>query len=135
MDTHTRVNNNSLFYGGNRMTLKDRSWHEKGLCSGHPTPDIWHYDNSIFHDEQQLQVLNSAEAIQICNICPVKAQCLAQGLEPENMQYTGGAGSIWGGLLMSERHMLSTKKPSNRKLISEVRHRRDVRQTLAKISK
>jgi len=117
------------------MPLKDRSWHEQGLCNGHPDADIWHYENSIFEDEQKLQVLRSVEAIQICNICPVKAQCLAQGLEPENMQYTGGAGSIWGGLLMSERHMLSTKKPSNRKLISEVRHRRDVRQTLAKISK
>jgi len=128
MASHTRLYNNSLFYGGNRMTLKSTSWHEQGLCSGHPTPDIWHYDNSIFHDEQQLQVLNSAEAIQICNICPVKAQCLKQGLEPENMQYTGGSGT------MSERHILNTKKPVSRKLISEVRHRRDVRRALGKIA-
>ena len=116
------------------MPLKNRSWHDQGLCSGHPDADIWHYENSIFEDEQKLQVLRSVEAIQICNLCPVKAQCLAQGLEPENMQYTGGAGSIWGGLLMSERHLLSTKKPSNRKLISEVRHRRDTRRLLGKIS-
>ena len=50
------------------MTLKDKGWHEQALCAGHPNPDIWHYENSVFQDEQQLEVLKSAEAIQICNI-------------------------------------------------------------------
>jgi len=114
--------------------LRDKGWHEQALCAGHPNADIWHYENSVFQDEQQLEVLKSAEAIQICNICLVKAQCLKQGLEPENMQYTGGSGTIWGGLLMSERHILNTKEPVSRKLISEVRHRRDVRRALGKIA-
>lgn len=116
------------------MALKDTGWHQKGLCSGHPDADLWHYENSVFEDQQKLQVLRSAEAIQICNICPVKAQCLKQGLEAENMHYTGGSGSIWGGLLMSERHILSNTRPVNRKLISEVRHRTDVRRAIGKIA-
>lgn len=116
------------------MIYKDRSWHEQGLCVGHPDPDLWHYENSVFEDEQKLQALRSAEAIRICGECPVRAQCLEQGREAENMQYTGGSGTVWGGLLMSERRLANNKMLSNRKLISEVRHRRDTRRLLGKIS-
>lgn len=117
------------------MGLRDTGWHERALCNGHPDPDLWHYENSVFEDEQKLQVLRSVEAIQICRKCPVIEECFKQGIESDNMQYTGGASSIWGGMLMTQRYLLSVKNPSNRKLISESRHLRDVRRLLAIISK
>jgi hypothetical protein len=33
-----------------------RDWHNEALCQRHPDPDIWHYENSMFQDEQQLEV-------------------------------------------------------------------------------
>lgn len=113
--------------------MEDRSWHDEGLCNGHPTPDIWHYENSILQDEQRLAVLNSIEAIQICNECPVRLQCLEQGMEMENITYTGGSGSIWGGMLMSERAVLAKSLNLGNRVRSEARHVRDVRKVVGRI--
>jgi hypothetical protein len=82
-------------------------------------------------DEQQLQVLRSVEAISLCRICPVKDKCLQEGLEPENVQFWGGWGTIWGGLLASERYKLLNNRDNENIIKSEQRHRRDVRQKLA----
>lgn len=134
MDTHTWAYNNSLFYRSNRMTTQDRTWHAEGNCTGHPDPDLWHYENSAHSDEQQLQVLRSVEAIELCHQCPVKAQCLQQGLEPENIQDWGGWGTIWGGLLTSERYRLVYKSDNSQIVSSERRHRGNVRKKIAKLS-
>jgi uncharacterized FAD-dependent dehydrogenase len=112
----------------------DRDWHKEGLCSGHPDPDLWHYENSRIPDEQQLQVLRSIEAIEICNTCPVKAQCLAQGLENENiMAGIGGCGTIWGGLMTGERALMAGYKHTSHAVHHETRHRRQVRAKIATI--
>jgi hypothetical protein len=113
-----------------------RDWHTEGHCVGNPDPDLWHYDNSVFHDEQQLQVLRSVEAIEICNTCPVKNECLKQGLEPENLLWSiRGNGAIWGGKLTSERGLMAGYKPSHNMIRAEERHARNVRQKLGRIIK
>lgn len=117
------------------MVLKDRRWHEQGNCNRHPDPDLWHYNNSNDSETQKLEVLRSVEAIELCNICPVRAKCLEQGLERENLEFTGGHGSIWGGLLTVERYLLTTKKPQETMVRSEHRHRRNVRLMIARIDK
>ena len=118
---------------GEQMTLKDKRWHAEGNCNNHPDPDLWHYENSIYPDERALQVLRSVEAITLCRTCPVKDKCLEEGLESENVQFWGGWGTIWGGLLLSERYRL-LKHRSNEKIVTaEQRHRRSVREKLAKL--
>jgi hypothetical protein len=115
------------------MTLPDKSWHLEGNCNQHPDPDLWHYENSIYPDERELQALRSVEAIILCRTCPVKDKCLQEGLEDVNIQFWGGWGTIWGGLLLSERYRL-LKHRGNEKIVSaEQRHRRTVRQKLAKL--
>lgn len=97
-------------------------WHAEGLCSGHPDPELWFYENSMFDDVRRLQALRSVEAIEICNDCPVKNLCLKQGLEKENLH----TGTIWGGLLFAERLALTGETNSKRALL-ERRHLTEVR--------
>ena len=113
--------------------MKDISWHAKGNCHNHPDPDLWHYENSVYSDEQKLQVLRSVEAINLCNSCPVKELCLKEGLESENIQFWGGWGTIWGGLLLSERYKLLKHRDNENIVKAEQRHRRDVRKILDKL--
>lgn len=111
----------------------NRGWHKEGLCSGHPDPDLWHYENTRLPDEQQLEVLRSVQAIELCNDCPVKAQCLAQGMEKENLISIGGCGSIWGGFLTSERALMVNGNPNAHTIRDERRHRVHVRAKIATI--
>lgn len=113
--------------------MRNRSWHDKALCNGHPDPDLWHYENSPHRDVQQLQVLRSVEAIEICMECPVQKQCLDQGLENENVLTIGGVGTIWGGMMTGERAQLAGLKETHNSIRHEGRHRRDVRARLARI--
>jgi hypothetical protein len=112
----------------------NRDWHKEGLCSGHPDPDLWHYENTRFPDEQQLEVLRSIQAIELCNSCPVRAQCLAQGMENENIvNGIGGCGTIWGGLMTSERALIAGYKPTSYVVHNETRHRKQVRAKIVTI--
>lgn len=108
-------------------------WHAEGNCVAHPDPDLWHYENSMFADEKELQALRSVEAISLCRTCPVKNQCLTQGLEDENLQDWGGWGTIWGGELLSDRYMMANKTTNGAIIRSEDRHRRTVKKKLAKL--
>ena len=117
------------------MTLPDRSWHARGNCNQHPDPDLWHYDNPRLGDEQQLEVLRSVQAIELCHTCPVRLDCLKQGLDAENLEYTGGHGTIWGGLLTVERYIMTTKNPKAVRVKAEQRHRRNVRLKIARIDR
>jgi hypothetical protein len=117
-----------------RQMSKNKEWQHQGLCVGHPDPDLWHYDNSVLQDEQQLQVLRSVEAIEICSTCPVKWDCLQQGMEPENLLWSiGGNGSIWGGRLTSERALMKGYKESHNMVRHEQRHARNVKRKLGRI--
>lgn len=110
-----------------------RDWHKQALCTGHPDPDLWHYENSIYADEQKLEVLRSVEAIEVCHDCPVRMQCLEQGLEMENVLSIGGSGSIWGGLLTGERALMSGLSYKHNSVRHEKRHRRDVRKKIGRL--
>jgi hypothetical protein len=112
----------------------DRDWHAQGACVGHPDPDLWHYTNSNYAHEQQLEVLRSVEAIEVCNTCPVKMQCLEQGLEDENILWSiGGNGSIWGGLLTSDRALMRGYKHTHNAVRHEGRHARNVKAKLGRL--
>lgn len=82
------------------------TWHEQALCQAHPDPDLWSYKGWHDPDEQQLQVLRLVEALEYCNDCPVRQQCLEQGMEKENLV----PGIIWGGLFTLERIKLTGNK-------------------------
>jgi hypothetical protein len=112
----------------------NRNWHKEGLCTGHPDPDLWHYENTRVPDEQELEVLRSIQAIELCHQCPVRQECLKQGLESENIvSGIGGCGSIWGGLTTGERALLAGYLPSSHAVCKEDRHRRQVRARIARI--
>lgn len=77
----------------------------KGSCSTHPNPDLW------FPEQPQGRPSNAKRkllankvmlAIAICEGCPVKEACLAEGMKPENLEH-----GIWGGLMAGERILLS----------------------------
>ncbi len=112
----------------------DKDWHAEGACVGHPDPDLWHYTNSNYAHEQQLEVLRSVEAIEICATCPVKMQCLEQGLEDENILWSiGGNGSIWGGRLTSDRALMKGYKHTHNAVRHEQRHARNVKAKLGRL--
>jgi hypothetical protein len=110
-----------------------RNWHQDAACNGHPDPDLWHYENSVYVDEQKLEALRSVQAIEICNVCPVKAECLKQGLEQQNILSIGGSGSVWGGLLTGERALMAGLSYSHNSVRHERRHRATVRRLTGKI--
>ena len=114
--------------------MRDISWHLEGHCSGHPDPDLWHYSNSGWDDEQELEALRSVQAIELCQGCPVKDRCLAQGMELENIYCgMGGDGSIWGGYMTSERARMAGLGLEHNSIRMEKRHARRVRQLLGKL--
>lgn len=79
-------------------------------------------------------MLRTVEAIKVCHRCPVKAECLQQGLEKENVISVGGVGSVWGGLLTGERALLTGLSATHNSVRHEARHRRDVRRKIGRIS-
>lgn len=113
---------------------KDISWHLDGLCTGHPDPDLWHYKSTKSLDERRLYEYRMAEAISLCNQCPVQARCLAQGLEDENMTvFQQIEGTIWGGKTLGERLNIRDKRITV-KFGQESRLLREVHKKIAKIS-
>lgn len=114
------------------LDIRPTEWHDQALCAGSDDPDLWHYENTRDRDEQRAQVVRSVIAIQICAKCPVKAQCLEQGLEDDNLLFAAGCGSIYGGMMMAERYALKHKADANaRRINPEDRHIRAVRKRLA----
>jgi hypothetical protein len=110
-------------------SLRPPEWHKEGLCVGHPDPELWSYHHNYHKDARELQILRLIEAIEICNDCPVRALCLKQGLENENMH----TGTVWGGHIYSERLILVNK--STQKSVEVERPlRKRLRARVAKVS-
>lgn len=111
------------------------SWHDQARCKNHPDPDLWFYNNSRFVDEQMLASLRIVEAMQLCGECPVQKLCLKQGMEKDNIEAGSIGGSVWGGLMTSERLLLARKAtPMSRYVRLEERARRQVRSLLSRIA-
>ena len=88
----------------------------KGLCSTHPQPDMWFPEQPKGRPTmaKRKRLADSAMlAIGICQDCPIKAECLAEGMKPENIEH-----GIWGGMLAGER-ILMAGIPTNRTIRSD----------------
>ena len=81
----------------------------EGLCRSHDNPDLW-FSDTIESDnrgrpkkaEVDNAIRNSHMALALCKNCPVKDECLVEGMLPENIDY-----GIWGGTLTGERLLLA----------------------------
>ena len=72
-----------------------------GLCSGDKNPDAWFptVPNGGRPDTVLRRMVPEIKyAIDLCGKCPVKEECLEEGMKPENLAY-----GIWGGLFAGER--------------------------------
>jgi hypothetical protein len=102
-----------------------------GLCYGHDNPDLW-FSDSIESDKQGrptkdavvTAVRNSRQALAICKVCPVKDECLAEGMLPENIDY-----GIWGGTLSGERLLLAGVAINNDTRRASVRFAHKIRES------
>lgn len=117
-----------------QFDIENKEWMKQGLCAYHPDPDLWHYESSVFEDERLLQIMRIAEAKSICMDCPVKQQCLAEGMKDENLTDTSGycVGSIWGGMMAGERSKIKQGKYTHKYKI-ELKMLRPAMEYLAKI--
>jgi hypothetical protein len=93
------------------LDLKQTEWMKDAYCADYPDPDLWHYESSLVKDERELAEWRVAEAKRICALCPVQAECLAEGMKQENMLIFGATeGTIWGGKMLGERLNIRTKR-------------------------
>lgn len=79
--------NGRIRHAGSTMTiglLRDLPDLHRGLCVGHPDPEIW-FDPHREH-----------RAKQICRTCPVRRPCLAYALDHEKY-------GVWGGTSEDDR--------------------------------
>lgn len=71
-------------------------------CKEHGNPDLWFTEMPRGKPNINTTVTTSEkvkEALLICDtICPVRQECLVEGMKPENLPY-----GIWGGKLSGER--------------------------------
>jgi Transcription factor WhiB len=86
-----------------------------GNCAGDENPDWWFPElpSGAFSDKT-LQVIadQTNYALQLCATCPVKEECLAEGMKSEQirngvMMWGNLAHGIWGGKMAAERIMMA----------------------------
>ena len=86
----------------------NREWHKDALCANEAS-DFWFYEMPV-GGQLTPDIKNQIKiAVKICGDCPVKSQCLDQGLERENLII----GSIWGGLVFRERQYLAKRRKAS----------------------
>ena len=86
----------------------NREWHKDALCANEAS-DFWFYEMPVggqLTPDIKNQIII---AVKLCGVCPVKSQCLDQGLERENLII----GSIWGGLVFRERQYLAKRRKAS----------------------
>ena len=87
-------------------------WHKDAECQRHYDPDLWWYNYPLHTqpDERSETILRVSVALEYCSACPVRKECLAEGLKTDNLH----AGSIWGGMLFSDRRRMLGKRANDR---------------------
>lgn len=105
------------------------AWMKQSACLN-SDPELWWYKRVSQHNKAEFeeQVLRLQVAVEYCNECPVRKECLAMGLEKENMQ----EGGIWGGLMYSERLYL-TGHTRHASVVAEHKLRQRLRSKVAKL--
>ena len=88
------------------LTLDGSLW-DNALCAGAKYPDWWYpaTTNHITYEEIGM----ASMALEICDACPIREQCLEVGMQEEDIHY-----GIWGGLLTGERLALRAKLTGRR---------------------
>ncbi len=79
-------------------TATDRAWMPRGICSDAPDQDDW---QPAIEDPDDP---STQRAIQICQHCPVRAECRDYAL---NRRWLNG---IWGGTTTLERATLRRQR-------------------------
>ncbi len=72
-----------------------------GSCSTDDNPDNWFPENFQGRPSQakKMKLVEEVKhAISICESCPSKDRCLAEGMKEDNLAY-----GIWGGKLAGQR--------------------------------
>lgn len=69
-------------------------WSQEALCLGIDNPDIF-FTNAFYED-----------ALRFCALCPIRDECLAEGIKQDGIHKKGGLHGIWGGLTPEERAKL-----------------------------
>lgn len=79
-----------------------------GKCASDTNPDAWFptvQSGGRMSGVLRAMVPEIKRAINICNTCPIKQECLERGLEPRNLAH-----GIWGGMLAGERIALADER-------------------------
>ena len=85
--------------------LNDQEMTMQGACTGHEQPDLWFSDSveqegsgRVPKATSERMIKEALLALSICNRCPIIEECLALGMQDENID-----NGIWGGMLSGER--------------------------------
>lgn len=81
-------------------------WQSKGACVDQPS-DLWFDDEVGFSGDER-----GAAAVAICNVCPVRIDCLAHAIS-NNEQY-----GIWGGQTAKERTAARRRERDHRAVVA-----------------
>lgn len=78
-----------------------------GLCTEDDNPDAWFpvIENGDVSTMTQRVVPTIKYAIGMCNRCPIREECLEEGIKPENLAH-----GIWGGLLAGQRIAIAKER-------------------------
>jgi hypothetical protein len=81
---------------------------ELGNCHGDPNPDAWF--PTVPNGGRQSTILRRMVpeikyAMNMCNSCTKKSECLEEGMKPVNLAY-----GIWGGLLAGDRIAIADER-------------------------
>lgn len=109
----------------------------KALCAEHPNPDLWFQTDSfvwdrrgaLLKDEREKLYSDCAEAIRICERCPVKDECLEIGLKGKRSEQFYG---IFGGKMPGERLIMLNAPAKNNTTINAISFANTVRERMEK---
>jgi hypothetical protein len=91
-----------------------------GNCTNDENPDWWFPEPPVGRVTEQSIIRLTSQinyALQLCYSCPVKEECLAEGMKMEHMP-SGKTGwgnlpfGIWGGKMAAERLEMAGIRPS-----------------------
>ena len=78
-----------------------RDWTTNAACNGRP-PELWYPADSDTETQ--------AEAVRICQTCPVRRACLIDAMTAETGRQASTRWGIWGGCTPVERVMLAANQ-------------------------